>query len=81
MERNKVWQDIVEKNPDLIPYSLRHRFAHQCHKGSANPISVKDASEAMGHLPDTHMTFYARYTTELAIEKAFERHSDNRIKV
>ena len=80
--KDKVWQEIEQTkgNEDITPYSLRHRFAHQCHKGSANPISIKDAAEAMGHNTDTHMDSYGSYTTELAIEKAFERHAKNRIE-
>ena len=36
---------------------------------------------AMGHTLSTHLDFYGSYTTELAIEKAFERHAENRIEV
>ena len=59
---------------------MRHRFAHQCHKGSANPISIKDAAKSMGHTVATHMGSYGSYTDEFAIEKAFERHAANRIE-
>ena len=79
--KNKVWKEIEKKNKDITPYSLRHRFAHQCHKGSNNPISIKDAAAAMGHTVGTHMSNYGSYTTDLAIEKAFERHAENRIEV
>ena len=81
IERNKVWREIIKANPDITPYSLRHRYAHQCHKGSTIPISVKDAAAAMGHSVETHNSFYGSYTTELSLEKAFERHLENRIKV
>ena len=74
IERNKVWREIIKANPDITPYSLRHRYAHQCHKGSTIPISVKDAAAAMGHSVETHNSFYGSYTTELSLEKAFERH-------
>ena len=81
IERNKVWKEIVKFNPEITPYSLRHRYAHQCHKGSTIPISVKDAAAAMGHSVETHNSFYGSYTTELSLEKAFERHLENRIEV
>ena len=81
IERNKVWKEIIKTNPKITPYSLRHRYAHQCHKGSTIPISVKDAAAAMGHSVETHNSFYGSYTTELSIEKAFERHLKNRIEV
>ena len=81
LERNELWKNIVKTNSDITPYSLRHRFAHQCHKGSTVPLSVKDAAAAMGHTPATHMSFYARYTTELSVAKAFDRHLQNRISV
>ena len=81
IERNKVWREIIKTNPEITPYSLRHRYAHQCHKGSTIPISVKDAAAAMGHSVETHNSFYGSYTTELSLEKAFERHLKNRIEV
>ena len=81
IERNKVWKEIIKTNPEITLYSLRHRYAHQCHKGSTIPISVKDASAAMGHSVETHNSFYGSYTTELSLEKAFERHLENRIEV
>ncbi len=80
LETNPVWKEIISKNPKIKPYSMRHRFAHQCHKGSANPISIKDAAKSMGHTVTTHMNNYGSYTDELAIEKAFERHAANRIE-
>ena len=81
IERNKVWREIIKTNPEITPYSLRHRYAHQCHKGSTIPISVKDAAAAMGHSVETHNSFYGSYTTELSLEKAFERHLKNRSEV
>ena len=72
-KKNPIWKEITKANPDITAYSLRHRFAHMAHKGSAVPISVKDCAVAMGHSPSTHLDFYGSYTTELAIEKAFER--------
>ena len=81
IERNKVWREIIKTNPEITPYSLRHRYAHQCHKGSTIPISVKDAAAAMGHSVETHNSFYGSYTTELSLEKAFERHLENRNEV
>ena len=81
IERNNVWKEIIKTNPEITPYSLRHRYAHQCHKGSTIPISVKDAAAAMGHSVETHNSFYGSYTTELSLEKAFERHLENRIEV
>ena len=81
IERNKVWKEIIKTNPEITPYSLRHRYAHQCHNGSTIPISVKDAAAAMGHSVETHNSFYGSYTTELSLEKAFERHLKNRIEV
>ena len=49
---------------------------------SANSTSwEKDAAAAMGHSVETHNSFYGSYTTELSLEKAFERHLKNRIEV
>ena len=82
LETNPIWQEIISKegNEDITAYSMRHRFAHQLHKGSTNPISIKDAAKTMGHTVATHMNSYGSYTSELAIEKAFERHAQNRIE-
>ena len=35
----------------------------------------------MGHTVGTHMRNDGSYTTDLAIEKAFEKHAENRIEV
>ena len=82
LKKNPVWKEILtrKENSQLTPYSLRHRFAHQCHKGSKNPISIKDAAEAMGHNTDTHMKSYGSYTTEMSVERAFNLHSKERIE-
>ena len=50
------------------------KLGHDCTK-------VKDAAAAMGHSVETHNSFYGSYTTELSLEKAFERHLENRIEV
>ena len=34
----------------------------------------------MGHSVNTHMNSYGSYTDELAVEKAFKRHAENRIE-
>ena len=81
LEKNPIWKEIRKNNSDITAYSLRHRFAHQCHKGSTIPISIKDAAEAMGHTVDVHMKAYGAYTTELSVQRAFESHSKNRIEV
>ncbi len=80
LEKNPIWKEIRKNNSDITAYSLRHRFAHQCHKGSTIPISIKDAAEAMGHTVDVHMKAYGAYTTELSVQRAFESHSKNRIE-
>ena len=70
-------------NDNVIKISNQlYGFSRSAHKKTPanNPISIKDAAEAMGHNTDTHMDSYGSYTTELAIEKAFERHAANRIE-
>jgi len=44
LDKNPIWKEIRKNNSDITAYSLRHRFAHQCHKGSTIPISIKDAA-------------------------------------
>ena len=79
LEKNHIWKEIRKNNSDITAYSLRHRFAHQCHKGSTIPISIKDAAEAMGHTVDVHMKSYGSYTTELSVERAFDLHKNSRV--
>ena len=80
LEKNHIWKEIRKNNSDITAYSLRHRFAHQCHKGSTIPISIKDAAEAMGHTVDVHMKSYGSYTTELSVERAFDLHKKSRVE-
>jgi len=81
LEKHPIWEEIVKTNSDITPYSLRHRFAHQCHTGSKYPISIKDASEAMGHTVDVHNGSYAAYTDEMSVERAFDLHNKERVTV
>ena len=81
LEKHPIWKEIVKTNSDITPYSLRHRFAHQCHTGSRYPISVTDAASAMGHTPDVHNGSYARYTDEMTVERAFNLHNEERVSV
>ena len=79
LEKHPIWKEIVKTNSDITPYSLRHRFAHQCHTGSRYPISVTDAAEAMGHTVDVHNGSYASYTDEMSVERAFKLHNEERV--
>ena len=81
LEKHPIWKEIVKTNSDITPYSLRHRFAHQCHTGSRYPISIKDAAEAMGHTVDVHNGSYASYTNEMSVERAFDLHNKERVTV
>ena len=51
------------------------------HKASENQVSIRDASEAMGHTPATHLNFYGRWTSEASIEAAVARHQKNAFEV
>ncbi len=79
LKKHPIWKEIEKTNSDITPYSLRHRFAHQCHTGSRYPISIKDAAEAMGHTVDVHNGSYASYTDEMSVERAFDLHNKERI--
>ena len=81
LKAHPIWEEITKTNSDITPYSLRHRFAHQCHTGSRYPISVTDAAEAMGHTPEVHNGSYARYTDEMSVERAFDLHNKERVTV
>ena len=44
--------------PDLVPYGLRHAFALRL--GVDLGLSVREASELMGHSPAVHLSTYGR---------------------
>ena len=81
LNRTIIWKQIAKKTKGLTPYSLRHRWAWIAHKASDNPISIRDAAEAMGHTPATHLNFYGRWTSEASIEAAVARHQKNAFEV
>jgi len=79
LSRYKPWQNLVRKNPDITPYSLRHSWAWRCHVCSANPLHVRQAAALMGHSVNTHLRHYGRWVDEASLEAAVERYAEGAI--
>jgi len=73
LERYKPWQALVARTPGLTPYSLRHGYAWRAHKGSANPLPIRDAAAFMGHNVATHLKHYGQWTDEASLRASVER--------
>lgn len=72
LDRYPVWQSLVQANPGLTPYSLRHGYAWRAHKSYDRPLSVRDTAALMGHNPDTHHRHYGRWTDEAGLLEAVQ---------
>lgn len=72
LDRYPPWQSLVEANPGLTPYSLRHGYAWRAHKCYSRPLSVRDAAALMGHNPATHHKHYGKWTDEAGLIEAVQ---------
>ena len=73
LERYGPWQALRARIPGLTPYSLRHGYAWRAHKGSANPLPIRDAAAFMGHNVATHLKHYGQWTDEASLRASVER--------
>jgi len=73
LDRYAPWRALVEKNPDITPYSLRHGYAWRAHCCSANAMHPRIAAALMGHNVATHLKHYGSWTDEASLEAAVER--------
>jgi integrase len=74
LQRYRPWSELVAKNPDITPYSLRHSFAWRAHCCSTNPMHPRIAAALMGHNVATHLKHYGQWTDEASLEAAVERY-------
>jgi integrase len=72
LDRYPPWQSLVQANPGLTPYSLRHGYAWRAHKSYDRPLSVRDTAALMGHNPDTHHKHYGKWTDEAGLMEAVQ---------
>ena len=68
---SKVWQQLKQEalaeKQQLVPYSLRHRYAyigHNRQKADGTYRAPKQIADAMGHTLDVHLQSYARFMTK-----------------
>jgi len=68
---SKVWQQLKQEalaeKQQLVPYSLRHRYAYIGHnrpKADGTYRAPKQIADAMGHTLDVHLQSYARFMTK-----------------
>lgn len=72
LERSKAWQKLLEINPDLVPYSLRHGFAWRATFGK-DRMTPRVAAALMGHDPKTHNKHYGKWTDDESLLKEVQR--------
>ena len=72
LDRCPTWQSLVQLNPGLTPYSLRHGYAWRAHKCYLRPLSIRDTAALMGHNPATHHRHYGKWTDEAGLREAVE---------
>ena len=72
LNRRQMWNTIKEEAKKeyqvLTPYSFRHRFSAE---GHARGGGSKVIADGMGHVLDTHLSSYARFTTK-NMEQSFD---------
>jgi integrase len=73
LSKVKGWQALVEKNPGITPYSLRHGYAWRAHKGYDRPIDKGTAANLMGHSNATHEYYYNRWIDEESTDASVDR--------
>ena len=69
LQRYKLWQESVKRNPGLRPYGLRpyglrpyglqHGWAWSAHKYSSSQLHYSQAAAFMGHSVETHLKYYS----------------------
>ena len=72
LNRRQMWNTIKEEAKKeyqvLTPYSFRHRFSAEGHaRGGVSKV----IADGMGHVLDTHLSSYARFTTK-NMEQSFD---------
>lgn len=72
LDRCPTWQSLVQLNPGLTPYSLRHGYAWRAHKCYLRPLSTRDTGALMGHNPATHHRHYGKWTDEAGLREAVQ---------
>ena len=61
LQRCSYWNALVEANPDISPYSLRHGWAFHAHKHLERSLDTSVASKFMGHSEAIHTRTYSAW--------------------
>ena len=78
LNRRKLWQELRSRYTDegerLVPYSLRHAYAHRAHVTLG--LAPKVAAALMGHSVQTHLSAYSRWIGDDVIDAALSQAAD-----
>ena len=81
LKRYEPWRNLVRRNPDITPYSLRHSWAWRCHVCSNNALHVRQAAVLMGHTVVVHLKNYGTWVDEASLEAAVERYNEGLVAI
>ncbi len=81
LKRYEPWRNLVRRNPDITPYSLRHSWAWRCHVCSNNALHVRQAAALMGHTVVVHLKNYGTWVDEASLEAAVERYNEGLVAI
>ena len=66
LDRHSYWATLVEANPGISPYSLRHGHAY---RGAWEGLPLRLLAASMGHDIRTHMKHYGQWTDEVGLDE------------
>ena len=73
LERHDYWKKLLDENPEITPYSLRHGYAWRGAKYYSRSIPLRDLSKLMGHSPKTHNKYYGIWTDNQDLIETVEK--------
>lgn len=72
LNRRSLWRELrtlySEQGEKLVPYSLRHAYAHRAHVDLG--LAPKIAAALMGHSVQTHLASYSRWIGDEVVDAA-----------
>ena len=71
LDRSKVWKNLLEATPGVVPYSLRHSYAWRGHMDYG--VEIRPLAKSMGHDPTTHQKHYGAWIDNDEQRAAFGR--------
>tara|TARA_Y100000289_G_scaffold4425_1_gene4063 strand:- start:2148 stop:3386 length:1239 start_codon:yes stop_codon:yes gene_type:complete len=80
LRRYKPWRSIVERNPGVTPYSLRHSYPWRGTKSYKLQVPARDLAAMMGHSLKTHHQHYGRWTDQMSALQSITKVTNTRIE-